>query len=397
MKKILIILLVFFNTISVYSDTHTFVLKGKITTIDLGKIKLSYRTFENKKWVLNEIESTILNGKFMFKGYLTEPVESEITINDSIKMKLFIEPTEMNINIYGKKQNKIKLVGSKTHIDYEQLKSKLSKLDSLYEENSKIMRPLYDKLDRLQESDSTFGTLSQKIYFLKKQADTIDTEKLNIIKKFTLAHPNSYYPILSNKVLVYISRHYLSVDSARIIYNRLSEKVKKYSQSMFLDRYLGMRENTQIGKSAPNFIAKDISGKQISLTDFKGNYVLLDFWASHCVPCIQGIPHLKQLYLKYHCNGLDIIGITCEYDKKSWIKGIEKYQLYDWTQVMSVQDIGKAMQGYVNDEDIVEKYPTDGIPKYILIDKSGKIIGKWEGYSVENEKEMDEMLKSIFK
>jgi len=158
-----------------------------------------------------------------------------------------------------------------------------------------------------------------------------------------------------------------------------------------------MKENVVVGKMAPDFNTPDMNGKLVKLSDYRViHYVLLDFWASWCVYCVKGLPHMNELYNKYHNKGLELIGVSCDWSKADWLTAVDKHQIGAWPQVSIVQSLEKAAQGYLFDEDIQCKYPTDGIPKYILIDKTGKIIAKWEGYSEENEKNQDKVLKEVF-
>ena len=77
------------------------------------------------------------------------------------------------------------------------------------------------------------------------------------------------------------------------------------------------KNNTSLGKMAPDFTAIDFEGKPLTLSSFRGkNFVLLDFWASWCGPCRSQYPHLKVLYQKYHPKELEVIGISARDTKK---------------------------------------------------------------------------------
>ena len=130
----------------------------------------------------------------------------------------------------------------------------------------------------------------------------------------------------------------------------------------------------------------------ISLSDYKGKYVLLDFWASWCVPCRAGNPHLKELYAKYHDKGIEFIGVSDDDSKPdAWHKAVEKDGL-PWRHVLRGLDMQKLMNNQPNPNDISEKYGIHTLPTKILIDPAGKIIGR---YSEESEP-LDAELKKIF-
>jgi len=396
MKKTIILILSYLLVLNVYSTSKHFVLTGRIEGVFTGNAELSYWALSNNKWTNHKLMSSIKHGNFRFKGYINEPVESKLKIND-IEETLYIEPSVMTLFLSKKQPEKLKLTGSYTHKEFEHIKLETETYDKLLNLNTKQWRAIEKQIDSLPKNDQKYKIFSNEKELILKQRDSIykylSDISLNVLQKY----PNSYYPLLSRRCLVYISNGYVSVSSARIAFNKLSYKVKMSQQGLLFDKYLKTRENVEIGQIAPDFNSLDMNGNCIILSRFKGlNYVLLDFWASWCLPCIEGLPHIKELYTKYQHKGLHIIGISSDQSKENWISAINKYQISNWSQVMKIQDLEKYSQGYINEEDIDQKYPTDGIPKYLLIDKMGKIIGKWEGNSVENVKEMDMLFKKTF-
>ncbi len=114
------------------------------------------------------------------------------------------------------------------------------------------------------------------------------------------------------------------------------------------------------GKQAPDFTVVDIAGKEFSLSQFKGKYVFIDFWATWCGPCKQEIPFLKKLYEDYQKKNIVIMSISIDQDKKAWEKMVTE-EGFKWFQFHD----GKKMS---------DKYVVRFIPSFILIDKEGKII-----------------------
>ena len=256
---------------------------------------------------------------------------------------------------------------------------------------------IFHQLDTIQQDNKNYKTLvvQKEIIFAKRDSIL----KLRTAKEinFIRSNRNSYYPALSNIIVVLVSQGYLSVDSATVLFNHLSEKIRNSVSGKQTYNYLKIRNDVVIGKMAPNFVVPDMNGELVNLSDYQGKkYVLLDFWASWCIPCLKGLPHMKELFEKYNDKGLQIIGVSCDQKRNDWLASISKNKISIWPQVLTVQSLEKVSQGYVSEEDIQQKYPTDGVPKYILIDKTGKIIGKWVGYSVEDEKDQDILLKKIF-
>lgn len=111
---------------------------------------------------------------------------------------------------------------------------------------------------------------------------------------------------------------------------------------------------------APSFTLNNIEGQPVSLSDFKGKWVILDFWGSWCPWCIKGFPELKEAYNKYG-NELVIIGIDCKESVDDWKNGVAKYEL-PWVNVYNPKD-----------SKLTEEYNVPGYPTKVIINPDGKI------------------------
>ena len=108
----------------------------------------------------------------------------------------------------------------------------------------------------------------------------------------------------------------------------------------------------------------DLEGKPISLADYRGKVVLLDFWATWCVPCIAEMPNVRAVYEKYHTKGFEVIGISFDLDETALHKFIKENQL-PWRQIFA---------GERRRSSVAQKYRIKGIPTQFLIDREGKVI-----------------------
>lgn len=134
------------------------------------------------------------------------------------------------------------------------------------------------------------------------------------------------------------------------------------------------------GTAAPDISLKDTEGQSISLSSYKGKVVLLDFWASWCMPCRKNNPNLVALYEKYKGEGFEILGVSIDEDNTAWKKAIEKDGL-TWKQV--VDNKGWNAKSTLD-------YGVDGIPASFLIDQNGII----KGVNLEG-RELDGVIKKL--
>jgi thiol-disulfide isomerase/thioredoxin len=135
-------------------------------------------------------------------------------------------------------------------------------------------------------------------------------------------------------------------------------------------------------KQAPELSLPDANGKTITLSSFKGKYVLVDFWASWCLPCRQENPNVVQAYNKYKDKNFTILGVSLDREKEDWLGAIESDKLL-WTQISDLKEWKSAA---------VSTFGFNGIPFNVLVDPDGKIIAQsLRGDSLE--KKLDEVLK----
>lgn len=359
-----------FNIIPCYGQKATeFRLHGTIENNYNGKIIFSYN-------LVNDT-STVNNGHFSFRGDLQEPQLSHLTYANR-KIFFYVEPGDMKLTISSSLPSGYHLSGSRTNEEGNELKI--------------IKQPLYDKRDQIYKMIQSTSDSHGKQSF-KQTIDSINDNLQSVSIAFIKTHPHSYVSLDELRCLDMDNN---PIKMIRELFEGLGNNLKNSFQGKQINKFIKGYENTDIGFPAPDFTTIGYNEEKINLSSFKGKTVILEFWASWCVPCMQSIPHLKALYHKYQEEGLIVIGVSKDSNKSSWINAIKKYQLDIWPQALAIVDIENARKGYISESEIISIYPTNPIPKVFVIDKEGKIIKKWTSYSSEQEKEQDKFFEEYF-
>jgi serine/threonine protein kinase/thiol-disulfide isomerase/thioredoxin len=139
-------------------------------------------------------------------------------------------------------------------------------------------------------------------------------------------------------------------------------------------------EISLIGKPAPAFTQEDANGRQVSLADFKGKVVLLDFWATWCQHCVKAIPHLESLHKKYSQEGLMVIGLNNEpnQDKvRQFAQG--------WMSYLSVSGMDRVFR----------EYGVEGVPSFFYVDREGKVRYHETGFSDGKESRIEARVREL--
>jgi thiol-disulfide isomerase/thioredoxin len=350
-----VIFFLFVSLSQIEAQKNNFIIRGKIIGEQNGYILLSYFNIDGTK---TKDSCLLMNGNFQFKGNIFEPTLvslkgniKSIADDDPNATHFFLEPGFTTVLLKYNHFKEAKISNSKTQTEYEELQKKINAISI--------------------NNDSFF------IYLSKTEFSFINE------------HPGSY--VSAFELSLFSSRW--SLDTVKFLYNQLDSSIQKSFYGNEVAETINKIENNLPGKKAKEFTATDFEGSSISLSDFKGKYILLDFWASWCIPCRQSTPHIIKLFKKYHNMGFDVIGIAEDDDKPyAWKEAIEKDGVNIWYNILSGMKLEK--NGEIDKSQwINDKYGIQVLPTKVLIDKKGIIIGRYEG---DDNKLLDKKLSEIF-
>lgn len=342
---------------------QNYTIKGKAGTLDKPAKALLRLKYDGQ----DHIDTVaIKKGEFEFTGTIPSPMEAHILVLHDDKpidpthrvvqdIKAFlIEGTTIKIETKDSIKNAV-ITGSPLNAESDRVNA--------------LLKPIYDEYQALNKEFDSKSVADQQdptyIRSLEERAAAIHAKTIEAKLAYVAKHPKSFMSLMAlNSTLapgfdaIKMEQIFLGLDPSL--------------QQAVLGKEVALRiatvKKTQEGVEAPDFTQPDINGHMVQLSDYRGKYVLIDFWASWCAPCRRENPNLVKAYATYKDKGFEILGVSMDKaaDKEKWLKAIEADGL-TWTQVGD-------LKGWENTAGVL--YEVKAIPTNFLVDPSGKIVAK---------------------
>ena len=304
-----------------------------------------------------------------------------LSVNDSGEFSYELEvdtPTFYELNLYGQRSVRLALLDEDVEVSYDF--NSPSSLSIEGSQDSKEMLKLETLMNEYQVQVNNLNEAyyeamgnndSEKIKEIQSQALLLESSQADRVKE-TINSMGDSFAALAAIGLLNPKNDFPFLDE---LVERLNENYPGTIAILQMKQQLDEMRALSVGQPAPEIELPNPDGEIIKLSDLRGKYVLIDFWAAWCKPCRVENPNVVRLYNQYKDKGFEVFGVSLDRTKEDWVKAIADDGL-TWPQVSDLK--------YFNSE-AAETYQIQAIPATYMIDPDGKIIAKdLRGPSLEN-------------
>lgn len=291
-----------------------FTIKGTFSKVNMpAKVFLVY--VDGDKRVQDSAD--VVNGQFVLTGKLSYPVRASLYLEQGVALTdgargrdgadVFIENTAMTVTGVDVMRNAV-VTGSATNAHNQAFRKQLA----LFLKDIQEVMLTAEKLTPAQHADTTV------LYPLRDRRNRDVQQMDSLFKAFIASHTHSYAAL--NAFLEHELNSNFDAVAADKQFKLFPEEMRASTVGEIIAARINKSLTVSVGKMAPDFTQNNLEGKPVKLSDFKGKYVLLDFWASWCKPCRAENPYVVAAYRKFSNKGFDILSVSLDASQQDWAR-----------------------------------------------------------------------------
>ncbi len=377
MKRIIMFLFAIVSFVACNSN-QVFVIEGTIIDADNGEmICLSYPVKRGGIWYEQCDTTYVDGGHFRFEGRVDGLVPAELSFQNMDYAEFFIEPTEIKFRAQRNALYDYSILGLSIDNELNEYRKTFSEYDkALYQKSFEVMRKNEEWVAADNIGSPNVDKLWAEFYELVLEHRKISDAWPDMAIKYIDSHSKqAIVPYLIDKLIGF--NYDIETVESYIGVLTDSQSHSLLGELMQIRYDIAKLNGGAVGSEAMDFSLRSADGRQVMLAEcFDNGYVLLDFWASWCGPCIKEIPKLRNLHEEYG-DKLKIISISVDNETTDWRNAVEKLHLTDWQQLRVDYPVDAERYYFAEQADMSQAYGIEQIPCFILTDKNGIIVGRW--------------------
>ncbi|HOI27045.1 MAG TPA: AhpC/TSA family protein [Paludibacteraceae bacterium] len=336
----------FFIVLFSCKGKDSYVIHGDLRCVNASKV---YLLKQNELGELVKIDSTTVNGgEFKFHGRVDFPTMMYVQVGKRRPIDVFVENQRISITGSILLPDEIKVEGSVSHDDFTYLQNEMLKLKG--EGNSLLIDMTNAKkqndFDKLKSLSAEYNHITDTLFVMTEQFVTTNPTSVGAAYFVCMLVPD------------------FDINELRNIIQSFDPSIAESEYVKFLNEELMLNQKMSLDTPAPSFKIPTSNGDSISLEDYKGEYVFIDFWASWCEPCVARRESMNAMYQKYKRSGFNVLSISLDKDANEWHKALSN-RYYEWVEASDL---------LYWESPVSKIFRVQRIPYGVLIDPDGKII-----------------------
>jgi peroxiredoxin len=352
-------------------NKNNFTIHGTVSSLSPvpTKIYLIYQEYLHQP----TDSTTVVNGTYQFAGYTADVTGADLSLtltsdvkNPHNRATIILDKGDLNV-VHQQTLDQVEVTGSASaaftayHNVQNKNKAELNELAKAMGTDQFKNDPEFKKTTQTRFYSLISSSINDFLQYVRKNPES------PVSPYITYAIKDLLTPQMMDTLIAGLPKQ-ASVTPLRKALTEFPVKRKQLAEAAEIkaaERRKEIDAKLPIGSKSLNFTANDTKGNPVTLASFKGKYVLVDFWASWCMPCRAENPNVVKAYQTYKDKGFEILGISLDVEtqKNAWLEAIKKDHL-TWTQVVDLK------------RDISKLYNVESIPQNFLIDPNGVVVAK---------------------